>query len=200
MILDWYNYCSITPVLFVFTKVYCKLQQCHFCLALRMFALRKHKSTSIYIESENESEQEVTVSCKKHGFGKAKNIYANIYKDSTKRYPGIWFLLLRWKGSIYKLLWLDFTIFFSIYVLLSLNYRFILMNYPAYRQAFELFCVFSERFSNSLPITFLIGLYVSQVVDRWWSQFMLLPFPDQLAMKLVAFIPGKVTTKSNSEI
>ena len=39
----------------------------------------------------------------------------------------------------------------------------------------------------------LIGFWVSQIVNRWWDQFMTLPCPDNLALKLVAFIPGRVS-------
>ena len=43
-----------------------------------------------------------------------------------------------------------------------------------------------------IPITFLTGFYVTQVVARYWDQFMSLPFPDELALKLVTHVPGKV--------
>ena len=36
------------------------------------------------------------------------------------------------------------------------------------------------------------GPSVNQVVSRWWDQFMSLPWPDQLAIKLVNFCPGTV--------
>ena len=150
-------------------------------------------STRVDSDSDNESEDDIYDYNKKRGFGTSKNIYANIYKDSTKWYPGIVTLLLRWKGSVYKLLWMDFVLFIIVYTLISCIYRFVLFDYPEYRQGFELFCVFTQRFSNDLQITFLIGLYVSAVVERWWSQFMALPWPDQLAMKLVAYIPGNVS-------
>jgi hypothetical protein len=165
--------------------------------------MHKHKtnnastSTRVEDDSENESEDDDNNDGnKKRGFGASTNIYANIYKDSTRWYPGIITLLLRWKGSVYKLLWMDFVLFIAVYILISVVYRCVLFHYPEYRQGFELFCVFTQRFSkSSLPITFLIGLYVSAVVERWWSQFMALPWPDQLAMKLVAYIPGNVSSR-----
>jgi hypothetical protein len=43
-----------------------------------------------------------------------------------------------------------------------------------------------------IPITFLTGFYVTEVMRRYWDQFMSLPFPDVLALKLVSYIPGKV--------
>ena len=154
-----------------------------------------HDTMNEFSDDESANESVDDIYDKKHGFGKSKNIYTNIYKDSTSWYPGIWLLLLRWKGSVYKLLWVDFVSFAAVYAFISVVYRCLLINYPKYRQGFELFCVFCQRFTNSLPITFLIGLYVSAVVERWWSQFMSLPWPDQLAMKLVAYVPGNVSSK-----
>ena len=49
------------------------------------------------------------------------------------------------------------------------------------------------RFRAMIPITFLTGFYVSEVVRRYWDQYMSLPYPDRLALKLVSYIPGKVS-------
>ena len=47
-----------------------------------------------------------------------------------------------------------------------------------------------------IPIQFLTGFYVAEVVRRYWDQFMCLPYPDRLALKLVAYIPGKVSNRN----
>ena len=76
--------------------------------------------------------------------------------------------------------------------------RNILFHFEYSRQLFEMICIYAHRFSTLIPITFLTGFYVSQVVNRWWDQFMSLPWPDTLAMKLVAFAPGTVNYDFNS--
>ena len=48
---------------------------------------------------------------------------------------------------------------------------------------------------DMIPITFLTGFYVTQVVGRYWDQFMSLPWPDKIALKIVSFIKGKVNHK-----
>jgi hypothetical protein len=48
------------------------------------------------------------------------------------------------------------------------------------------------RFSSKIPITFMVGFYVANVVSRYWDQFISLPWPDRIAYKLVAYIPGQV--------
>ena len=50
-----------------------------------------------------------------------------------------------------------------------------------------------------IPVTFLTGFYVTEVVRRYWDQFMSLPFPDELALKLVTHVPGKVGFITNED-
>jgi hypothetical protein len=85
--------------------------------------------------------------------------------------------------------------FLPTYFVISIFYQLVIFNYPVHRQTFELFCIYTERFANLIPIAFLTGFYLTQVVSRWWDQFMTLPWPDKIAFKLVSFIPGKVGCK-----
>ena len=123
------------------------------------------------------------------------NIYRNMYQDTTKRFSSTFSLLLKWRGSCIKLIWHDFFTWIILYGILSLIYRQILFTEPKSRhmQMFEMICVYAERFGALVPITFLIGFYVTQVVNRWWDQFMSLPWPDYLALALVNFCPGTVS-------
>ena len=43
------------------------------------------------------------VAYRKQSFGDARSIYTNIYKDTSRRMQGIWFILLRWRGSVFKM-------------------------------------------------------------------------------------------------
>ena len=133
----------------------------------------------------------------KPDFGDRNNIYCNTYRETTRRFQGSWNLLLKWKGSVYKLIWHDLLIFLIGYSVLAILYKSILTNEnlcdPINKQRFELMCIYAKRFSGSIPIALLTGFYVTSVVSRWWDQFMALPYPDKLALKLVAFIPGHVS-------
>ena len=75
---------------------------------------------------------------------------------------------------------------------ISCDYRTVLFQNEYLRQNFELLCIYARRFSGLIPISFLTGFYVTQVVSRWWSEFLTLPWPDKIAFKLVSYIPGKV--------
>ena len=128
----------------------------------------------------------------KQSFGEG-NIYSNTYRDTSKSFIGIYKIFLRWKGSVYRLVWHDLILFMAAYFILLIIYRVVLSHFPTHKQHFELMCIYAYRFSSAIPITFLTGFYVSSVVSRWWDQFMSLPYPDQLALKLVAYVPGNVS-------
>ena len=51
------------------------------------------------------------------------SIYTNVYKDTTNGLYGLWTLLLRWKCSVFKLIWHDLMVFLLAYYALSILYR-----------------------------------------------------------------------------
>uniref|UniRef100_A0A0K2SXU1 Bestrophin homolog n=1 Tax=Lepeophtheirus salmonis TaxID=72036 RepID=A0A0K2SXU1_LEPSM len=126
-----------------------------------------------------------------------KNMYANQYQDTSKRCRGSFYLFAVWKNSVFKLIWHEFILFATFYFFISFVYRVIIFENPESRALFEMICVFASRFMHQIPITFLTGFYVSQVVSRWWGQFMTLPWPDKIALKLVTFVPGKALFHKN---
>lgn len=52
--------------------------------------------------------------------------------------------------------------------------------------------------SESIPMSFVLGFYVSLIVKRWWEQYKLLPWPDTLALFISAAIPENVRNVSSS--
>ena len=98
-----------------------------------------------------------------------------------------------WKASCFKLIWHEFMLWIFAYSVISALYRNVFAYDPKSKQYFELICIYASRFGGLIPMTFLTGFYVSQVVNRWWDQFMSLPWPDRLALKLVSFCPGTVS-------
>ncbi|KRT86504.1 hypothetical protein AMK59_2039 [Oryctes borbonicus] len=55
---------------------------------------------------------------------------------------------------------------------------------------FEKIRMYFNQKTEAIPMSFVLGFYVSLVVKRWWEQYKLLPWPDTLALFLNAGIPG----------
>ena len=65
---------------------------------------------------------------------------------------------------------------------------------------FEKFARWCGRIYTGLPITFLLGFYVSLVVKRWWEQYCYLPWPDSLAFLLRGLVTGGDDQEENKII
>ena len=128
----------------------------------------------------------------KNDLDNGNNMYRNLYKGTAKNCAATRHLIFIWRGSSFKLIWQPILIWIFCYAILSVIYRNVLFDIPRGKEMFELMCIYAERFSSLVPITFITGFYVSQVVTRWWDQFMSLPWPDHLALKIVCLIPGMV--------
>uniref|UniRef100_A0A8C0JBJ1 Bestrophin homolog n=1 Tax=Chelonoidis abingdonii TaxID=106734 RepID=A0A8C0JBJ1_CHEAB len=92
-------------------------------------------------------------------------------------------LLLRWKGSIYKLLYCEFFIFITLYFSISLTYRLVLN--ASQRLMFEKLTLYCNNYAELIPVSFVLGFYVALVVSRWWGQYESIPWPDRI-MNLVS--------------
>lgn len=58
---------------------------------------------------------------------------------------------------------------------------------------FEQVAMYCRSYVNAIPVTFVLGFYVSLVVTRWWGQFQTLPWPDNLAILVSNSIQGRVS-------
>jgi len=117
-------------------------------------------------------------------------------------------LLKIWRGSLFKSIWRDLISYLCLYTIISLLYRYVLCikiseaegklgklegnyAYEEPKKYFEYACVYCGRFSEKIPLSFLLGFYVSLVMTRWWNQFQVLSWPDELAMNLCSYLPGQ---------
>ncbi|KAH6923663.1 hypothetical protein HPB50_004403 [Hyalomma asiaticum] len=108
---------------------------------------------------------------------------------TSKGFGCFWRLLLRWRGSIYKLVWPDLCVYLIAYYVLNLLYRFALSDDN--KLFFEQVCVYCGNFADLIPVSFVLGFYVSVVVKRWWDCFSAIPWPDSLAFFVSTFLHGQ---------
>ncbi|GIY73646.1 bestrophin-2 [Caerostris darwini] len=108
---------------------------------------------------------------------------------TSKGFGCFWKLLFRWRGSIYKLLWPDLGLYLSFYYFLSIIYRFTLTEDQ--RRYFEKVSLYCKTYGDLIPVSFILGFYVSIVVKRWWDSFNCIPWPDTLAFFVSAYIHGQ---------
>ncbi|XP_066252425.1 bestrophin-1-like isoform X2 [Euwallacea similis] len=110
---------------------------------------------------------------------------------TTSRGIGIFLkLLARWKGSIYKIVWVDLLLYLFIYYTLNLLYLYVLDETHG-RPHFISIVTYFSKYGNAIPLSFVLGFYVNVVYTRWWGQYTSIPYPDNIAILVGASIHGK---------
>ncbi|KAK9539676.1 hypothetical protein VZT92_002178 [Zoarces viviparus] len=107
---------------------------------------------------------------------------------ANARFCGFSKLLLAWKGSIYKVLYKEFLAFFAMYTAISITYRFLLFDDQ--KRYFEKLAIYCNHYASLIPMSFVLGFYVTLVVNRWWSQYTSIPLPDRLMCVLSGGLQG----------
>ncbi|XP_006900895.1 PREDICTED: bestrophin-2 [Elephantulus edwardii] len=108
---------------------------------------------------------------------------------ANTRFGGFSKLLLLWRGSIYKLLWRELLCFLMLYMTLSATYRFVLSE--GQKRYFEKLVIYCDQYASLIPISFVLGFYVTLVVNRWWDQYLCMPLPDALICAVVGSVHGR---------
>ena len=102
-------------------------------------------------------------------------------------------ILIKWRGSVYKLIYKELVFYLAVYFFLNIMYRLVLCQFVEFvhlRRLFESMKAYCAIQMSSIPMTFVLGFYVSLVVKRWWDQYQVLPFPDSLGIFTVGLIRG----------
>ncbi|XP_077555736.1 uncharacterized protein LOC144170073 isoform X2 [Haemaphysalis longicornis] len=98
-------------------------------------------------------------------------------------------LLFKWKGSVWKLVYTELLLLAVAYGFLSLLYRQALTE--PQKRVFELLVYYCSTFMEMIPLSFMLGFYVTFTATRWWSQYMAIPWPDRVMNVLMMYVPGQ---------
>jgi len=58
------------------------------------------------------------------------------------------------------------------------------------KKLFESVVKYFDAFINLIPLSFVLGFYVSYVASRWWQQFLAIPWPDKLFHSVACYVEG----------
>ncbi|KAJ1348002.1 hypothetical protein KIN20_003210 [Parelaphostrongylus tenuis] len=97
-------------------------------------------------------------------------------------------LLLRWRGSIWKSVITELSIWITSYFVISYIYR-IRMDEDGKRM-FEKLVAYCDTKLDYIPLTFMLGFFVTIVVDRWRQIFSNMGWIEDVALLISALIRG----------
>ncbi|CAL8147676.1 unnamed protein product [Orchesella dallaii] len=120
-------------------------------------------------------------------------VYSHVVATGGKGFGNFIKLLLWWKGSIYKLVLPELSVYIVLYFAISITYRTTLGELPDQdhrKIKFHALVAYCKDVSQVIPLQFMLGFYVSLIVTRWWNEFMTTPWPDTLALIVATSVQG----------
>ncbi|KAL3986353.1 Bestrophin RFP-TM chloride channel family protein [Acanthocheilonema viteae] len=113
----------------------------------------------------------------------------NLQLSNSKPWA-LFLILLRWRGSIWKLVLIELVIFLLMF--LSIN---IFLNHIVPANAREIaaeitqWCKSQETF-KMIPIEFMLGFLVQAIITRWQRMIHDIGFIDSLSLTVAGYIHG----------
>lgn len=97
-------------------------------------------------------------------------------------------LLLKWRGSILKLIWRDLLVFISLFYSIQGIYHYFLNSEQ--KKTFEALVRYAKSYQDLSTLSFILGFFVSKVFGRWWEQWECVPWPNSLAVYVSSTLHG----------
>lgn len=110
------------------------------------------------------------------------------YQVANSTRGGFTRLLFMWRGSLYKLIYRELLLFLILFAAISTVYRHILSI--KLKREFEKIVIYCDNFINLIPLSFVLGFYVSYVAQRWWQQYQAIPWPDKVMHLIALYVTG----------
>ncbi|CAD6197930.1 unnamed protein product [Caenorhabditis auriculariae] len=99
-------------------------------------------------------------------------------------------LLFRWRGSVWKAVLGQLLVWTSAFLLISCVYRYFLT--PSQQTVFEhLVRYLDAKLDQNIPLTFMLGFFVSFVVGRWGSILNGIGWIDDASLLFASYIRGR---------
>lgn len=97
-------------------------------------------------------------------------------------------LLFHWKGSVWKSVWKELMIWLALYYAIRTCLKELAPE--TYITSIDKLVDIFNGYTIELPIEFMLSFYVSQIITRWWSQALTLPWPDETLVLVNSALVG----------
>ncbi|XGW16078.1 hypothetical protein V3C99_001490 [Haemonchus contortus] len=97
-------------------------------------------------------------------------------------------LFFRWKGSIWKAVWIQYLIWLALFGFVSIIYRFALTE--TQRRMFTCLVDFTNARLSYIPLDLMLGFFVAGVLKRFWYLYNIIGFMDNIALMTALYVRG----------
>ncbi|GMS95604.1 hypothetical protein PENTCL1PPCAC_17779, partial [Pristionchus entomophagus] len=108
---------------------------------------------------------------------------------STSRPWTLFKLLLKWRGSIWKSVIMELSVWLILYATISVVYRCALN--PQQQRIFERVVEYLDARLDYIPLNFMLGFFVTIIVNRWTYLYQIIGFIDNIGLMVAEYVRGR---------
>lgn len=97
-------------------------------------------------------------------------------------------VLCRWKGSVWKSVVAELSVWTLAYLCISAIYRFVLNETG--QRSFERIAEYCDKGVSNIPLTFILGFFVNIIVQRWTDAFKNMGYLENQAIHISSMVLG----------
>ncbi|EPB78136.1 Bestrophin [Ancylostoma ceylanicum] len=97
-------------------------------------------------------------------------------------------LLFRWRGSIWKFVIVELSLWICCYYVVFCLYRYVMDRES--QMVFEKIAAHCDKKLDYIPLTFMLGFFVTVVIDRWKNIFNNMGYIENIALTLSTVLRG----------
>ncbi|KAL6737215.1 hypothetical protein Aduo_010878 [Ancylostoma duodenale] len=97
-------------------------------------------------------------------------------------------LLFRWRGSIWKFVFVELSLWICGYYIIFCIYRYVMDRET--QMVFEKIAAHCDKKLDYIPLTFMLGFFVTVVIDRWRNIFNNMGYIENIALSLSTLLRG----------
>lgn len=99
-------------------------------------------------------------------------------------------LLFRWKGSIWKIVYRELIVWTIVYLIITFFYRTDYFLSKQQKAIFEELARYLDTHLSFIPLTFILGFFVTSIVSRWSDIFNNMGYVESQAIFIGNYVQG----------
>ncbi|GMR57169.1 hypothetical protein PMAYCL1PPCAC_27364, partial [Pristionchus mayeri] len=111
------------------------------------------------------------------------------FEVSTSRPWTLFKLLLKWRGSIWKSVIMELSVWLVLFAIMSAVYRGALN--PRQQRIFERLVEYLDARLDYIPLNFMLGFFVTIIVTRWTYLYQIIGFIDNIGLTVAEYVRGR---------
>ncbi|GMR40654.1 hypothetical protein PMAYCL1PPCAC_10849, partial [Pristionchus mayeri] len=97
-------------------------------------------------------------------------------------------MMCRWKGSVWKAVYIQYGVWLLLYFAMSTTYRWVLSD--SQKEVFNAVAMYFNSRLSYIPMDLILGFFVTAILNRFYTIYRIIGFMDNIALLTSVYVRG----------